>query len=286
MTRKLKRILALVCSVCLLTAIVSVNALEPSEKEKVISSSKGIPIYVDGLLTCRGYQVEDEMYISLSTICCALDAESVSTTVTDEETETVTETITVKGVEIVYTTGNKYIEVNGRYLYVPNGELEVNGDILVPFSFFESAFNVEFEMNENGKSANIYTENLEVIESGETFYDAEDFDLMSHVIYSEAGNQSLEGMIAVGNVVMNRINSDRFPETLYDVVYQEGQFEPVYNGSIDLEPSDLAIVATALTYEGVNIVEDSLFFYNPGSGVSHLTNPDFVMQLEDHVFFR
>lgn len=56
--------------------------------------------------------------------------------------------------------------------------------------------------------------------------------LMSAIIYSEAGNQSFAGKKAVGIVIMNRVKSKSFPNSVKGVVYQRGQFSPVRNGSL------------------------------------------------------
>lgn len=56
--------------------------------------------------------------------------------------------------------------------------------------------------------------------------------LMSAIIYSEAGNQSYAGKKAVGIVIMNRVKSRQFPNSVKGVVYQSGQFSPVRNGSL------------------------------------------------------
>ena len=54
----------------------------------------------------------------------------------------------------------------------------------------------------------------------------DDLQLMGAIIYYEAGNQTYEGKVAVGNVVVNRMLSSRFPDTLQGVLYQSGQFQP------------------------------------------------------------
>ncbi len=56
--------------------------------------------------------------------------------------------------------------------------------------------------------------------------------LMSAIIYSEAGNQSYAGKKAVGIVVMNRVRSNQFPNTIAGVIYQPGQFSPARNGAL------------------------------------------------------
>lgn len=61
---------------------------------------------------------------------------------------------------------------------------------------------------------------------------SEEIRLLAALIYCEAGNQSYEGKVAVGSVVMNRIASGRFPNTLEGVIYQRGQFTPARSGKL------------------------------------------------------
>lgn len=68
-------------------------------------------------------------------------------------------------------------------------------------------------------------------------YSDDDFYEMSHVIQAEAGYCSWEMMVGVGSVVMNRVKSDKFPNTVYEVIHQYGQYSCVSNGSFNNEPT-------------------------------------------------
>lgn len=59
-----------------------------------------------------------------------------------------------------------------------------------------------------------------------------DIRLMSSIIYAEAGNQCYAGQLAVGIIIMNRVDSKDFPNTINKVIYQKNQFGPVSNGSL------------------------------------------------------
>ena len=58
-------------------------------------------------------------------------------------------------------------------------------------------------------------------------------ELLASLIFCEAGNQPYEGQVAVGAVVMNRINSSSYPDTMEEVIYQSGQFSPAMSGWLD-----------------------------------------------------
>lgn len=62
--------------------------------------------------------------------------------------------------------------------------------------------------------------------------DADELRLLGALIYCEAGNQSYEGMVGVGAVVMNRVKSGAYPNTIHSVIYASGQFTPAATGKV------------------------------------------------------
>lgn len=93
-------------------------------------------------------------------------------------------------------------------------------------------------------------------------YSDDDLYVLSHIINAEAGddNCSHEHRIAVGSVVLNRVASDIYPDTIRDVVFQSGQYSPTWNGSFDKEPSEDSVeVAEFLLTEGSQLPENCLF---------------------------
>ena len=125
------------------------------------------------------------------------------------------------------------------------------------------------------------------IVSGDSYYDAEDLDLLSRLIYAESGNQPLEGKIAVGNVVLNRVASPLFPNTVADVIYQPNQFSPAGSGHLSRTPNAESVVAAKLCLEGANTAGNALYFVNPvtspGSWASR--NRPYVATIGAHAFY-
>lgn len=74
-------------------------------------------------------------------------------------------------------------------------------------------------------------------------YTDEDLDLLARIINAEAGCSWIPDWVQrmVGSVVLNRVNSEYFPNTIREVIYQPGQYGPVYNGSIHMTPSDRVV---------------------------------------------
>lgn len=104
-----------------------------------------------------------------------------------------------------------------------------------------------------------------VSQSG-TSLDADAVFWLSRIISAESKGESLEGQIAVGNVVLNRVKSSEFPNTIYGVIFDDrwgGQFEPVRNGTIYLEPTEQSIFAAKQCLSGVNNIGNCLYFLAP-----------------------
>lgn len=101
---------------------------------------------------------------------------------------------------------------------------------------------------------------------------ASEQELLAALIYCEAGNQPYEGQVAVGAVVMNRVRSGSYPNTITEVIYQSGQFGPAMTGWLDSvlasgSYSDTARQAAADAIAGSNPVGDCLYFGNGNWGI-------------------
>lgn len=104
------------------------------------------------------------------------------------------------------------------------------------------------------------------VTSPEASCDASDLYWLSRIIYAESGAEPLEGQIAVGNVVLNRVTSDDFPNTIQGVIFDRlhgVQFEPVSNGTVYKTPSAQSIEAARRVLAGENVIGNALYFYAP-----------------------
>ena len=106
-----------------------------------------------------------------------------------------------------------------------------------------------------------------------------DKELLASIIFCEAGNQPYEGQVAVGAVIMNRVKSAVYPNSISEVVYQSGQFGPAMTGWLDsvrysagYTPSAMQAAIDAMS--GSNPIGDCLYFDQGGMGY----------QLGDHYF--
>ncbi|WML40001.1 cell wall hydrolase [Neobacillus sp. OS1-2] len=113
-----------------------------------------------------------------------------------------------------------------------------------------------------------------------------EINLLARLVRAEAQNEPYQGKVAVACVVLNRVDSVSFPNTIKEVIYQKGQFQPVQNGQID-KPADAdSIKAVHEAMNGSrNIAAGSLFFYNPAIATSRwLDSRSTTLVIGRHVF--
>jgi uncharacterized protein YgiM (DUF1202 family) len=111
--------------------------------------------------------------------------------------------------------------------------------------------------------------------------DADELRLLGALIYCEAGNQTYDGMVAVGAVVMNRVKSPAYPNTIYSVIYASGQFTPAMSGKVATVYNngvpDTCIMAAAAAINGETTVGAATHFRRNNGRERYV--------LGDHVFW-
>ena len=95
-----------------------------------------------------------------------------------------------------------------------------------------------------------------------------DLTLLARVVYGEARGEPYTGQVAVAAVVLNRVRSSGFPNTIAGVVYQAGAFDCVSDGQINLAPDDTAYKAAQDAMNGWDPTYGCLFYYNPRTATS------------------
>lgn len=147
---------------------------------------------------------------------------------------------------------------------------------------------VSYELENNELKDRISSYNKEIQELREpSVKEDTDLALLAQLIESESGNQSFEGKLAVGTVVMNRVKSDEFPDTIREVIFQKGQFSVVPNGTIYNKPSDESLKAAKEIMAGSRVLGSNvLYFYNPKltSKSNWITGRKVTKTIGDHKF--
>ena len=124
-----------------------------------------------------------------------------------------------------------------------------------------------------------------------TCYTEEDLYWLSRIISAESQGESLIGQIAVGDVILNRVASDQFPNTIKEVIFDQKdgvQFEPVSNLTIYNEPTEQSVLAARLALAGVDAAGESLYFFNPSfsQGLWVRQNRTYYASIGSHLFYQ
>ena len=95
-----------------------------------------------------------------------------------------------------------------------------------------------------------------------------DLYLLAKCIYAEARGETYSGQVAVGAVILNRVKSSKFPNTIYGVIYQPYAFTAVADGQINLEPNQTAYNAARDALNGWDPTYGCIYYYNPKTATS------------------
>lgn len=132
-------------------------------------------------------------------------------------------------------------------------------------------------LENNGSSSSSATANSQ--------YTSSDLYLLAKCIHAEARGESYTGQVAVGAVILNRVKSDSFPNTISGVIYQKGAFTAVSDGQINLEPNQTAMNAAADAVNGWDPTYGCLYYYNPAVATSSwIFSRQTVTTIGKHVF--
>jgi len=112
-----------------------------------------------------------------------------------------------------------------------------------------------------------------------------DVELLARLIHGEARGEPYVGMVAVGAVVLNRVRSSKFPNTIAGVIYQAGAFDAVADGQINLTPNEQSRRAARDALNGWDPTGGCLYYYNPSTATSKwIWTREVRLNIGDHSF--
>ena len=116
----------------------------------------------------------------------------------------------------------------------------------------------------------------------------DDIILLARIIHGEARGEDFKGKVAVGSVILNRINSNQFPDTIRDVILQKGQFSSLMDGQANYYPGEEELQAARAALLGYDPTLGSIYFYNPevATNTAWISRRNFVTRIGGHVFLR
>ena len=243
-----------------------------------------IPIQVGGK-TVDGLLIEETTFAPLEYLSLALGADSVSWSATTRLV-----TIEIRGTTVETKHGANYVEANGRCFYTALPCRTIDGNLYVPIRMLAKVFDADVVWNGNTYTVD-FVDYGRMCESSSTYYDADAVLWLSRIIYAESMGEPLLGKIAVGNVVLNRVESAQFPNTIYGVIFDTKygvQFTPIANGRIYNNANDECRRVAKMVLEGTTVSDDILYFINRSIATSlwvHNNRP-FAFQIGEHSFYR
>jgi N-acetylmuramoyl-L-alanine amidase len=114
-----------------------------------------------------------------------------------------------------------------------------------------------------------------------------ELDMLAKVIYSEARGESYEGQVAVGAVVMNRLQSSKFPNSIQGIIFEPGAFTAVSDGQYWLKPDSTAYMAAQDAVRGWDPTKGALYYFNPDTATSKwIWSRPQTVRIGHHIFAR
>lgn len=104
--------------------------------------------------------------------------------------------------------------------------------------------------------------------SSSTTNNSSNVALLAKAIYSEARGEPYTGQVAVGAVILNRVKSSKFPNTIAGVIYQNGAFTAVDDGQINLTPNSTARKAAQDALNGWDPTYGAIYYFNPNTATN------------------
>jgi len=116
-------------------------------------------------------------------------------------------------------------------------------------------------------------------------YTERDLQLMANAVYGEARGEPYEGQVAVAAVILNRLESPDFPNTISGIIFQPLAFTAVADGQIWLEPNERAKEAVIDAMNGWDPSENALYYFNPKTATSKwIWSRPQIKQIGEHIF--
>lgn len=196
--------------------------------------------------------------------------------------------ISGKGLSMTFSNGCYVTYANGRALFSTTPSMIMSdGRMYVPAEILAKAFGLRYSADTGSvKLAGSYSPLVDA----DRFYRSDEVFWLARIIHAEAQGEPLLGQIAVGNVVLNRVRSAYYPNTIYGVIFDRKygvQFSPILDGSIYNNPSYNAILAAKICLDGADVSDGTFFFLRPEISSSSWipNNRKYAFSIGKHDFY-
>lgn len=181
-----------------------------------------------------------------------------------------------------------YSSARPMFATTPSAVLS-DGNLYSPASVLSRALGVKITYS-SGSSVSVSGVSSPITRA-DKFYREDEVYWLARIINAESRGEALLGQIAVGGVVLNRVKSQLYPNTIWGVIFDKKygvQFSPILDGSIYSEPTYTSILAAKICLEGFSISSDTLFFLYPSASTSSWIpkNRQYAFTIGKHDFYR
>ena len=248
------------------------------------SSYKAYPIRISGKsIGASALLINGMYYVPLRSFMTSVSGISVN-----YNSSTKTATVSGSGLSMTLSDKSYVIYANDRALFeMSPARLMSDGRMYIPASTAAKALSLSFTLA-NGELR--FSGTAKALAHASSFYEEDAVYWLSRIISAESRGEPLLGQIAVGNVIMNRVRSKDFPNTIWGVIFDRKygvQFSPIANGTIYNDPAFTSILAAKICLEGFSLSDDVLYFLAPkyasSSWISKNKNYEFT--IENHEFY-
>ncbi len=230
-----------------------------------------------------GRRINDEVYIPIRRFSESVGSGTVSYNSAQRRI-----TITGQGHNISVSDGAYALYASGRVFFSKTPSVILSdGRMYVPAAALAKAFSLNFSESSGGA---VMSGTAKAVVSGDKYYAEDAVYWLSRIISAESRGEPLIGQLAVGNIILNRVRSSAYPNTIWGVIFDKKygvQFSPVANGTIYNTPTSTCIMAAKICLEGFSVSEDILYFLAPsGTGASWIEkNRQYAFSIGRHDFY-
>ncbi|MBO5315387.1 MAG: cell wall hydrolase [Clostridia bacterium] len=251
---------------------------------KNVWSYNRLSVKIGGLgLSVKGLEINGKAYIPFRAAASAIGA-SYSYNSSDRSSVMKASGLSINAGDGCYT-----VYANDRALFSDSPVVIMNdGRMYIPAEIFAKA--VGMTLSVNGNEVSISGKYSPLLHASK-FYREDEVFWLARIIHAESRGEPLFGKIAVGDVVLNRVKSSAYPNTIYGVIFDRKygvQFSPILDGSIYNTPDFNSILAAKICLDGYMISPDVLFFLEPSHSTSSWIpkNRQYLFTIGSHDFYK
>ncbi|MBQ3118894.1 MAG: cell wall hydrolase [Clostridia bacterium] len=206
--------------------------------------------------------------------------------------KTSTATVKTPTVTIAVAKNKNYATVNGKSQKLDSSAVIANDRVYVPLRFLAENLGAKVSWDSSTICANLTSAKASVPThlKGKAPYTEDELYWLSKIVSAESAGEINSGKVAVANVILNRVESDDFPDSIYGVIFDQKygvQFTPTVDGAIYKTPTTESVTAAKRALLGEDVSRDCLYFLNPKTATNSwiVKNRKFYRTIGNHDFY-